>query len=95
MPGTMWCGTFMGARDRTRTDKDVNPIEPETIASTNFATRALRSAKVVKIFCNKAVFHHKIRSSTIFSQFQGVHCVKFWLKNAIWRVMHAEGGGGC
>lgn len=95
MPDTMWCGTFTGARDRTRTDKDVNPIEPETIASTNFATRALRSAKVVKIFCNGAVFHHKIRQSTIFSQFQGVHCVKFWLNSAIWRVMHAEGGGGC
>ena len=93
MPGTMWCKTFMGARDRTRTDKDVNPIEPETIASTNFATRALRSAKVVKIFCNGAVFHHKIRSSTIFSLFPGVQCVKFWLNSAIWRVMHAGGGG--
>ena len=93
MPGTMWCGTFTGARDRTRTDKDVNPIEPETIASTNFATRALRSAKVVKIFCNGAVFLHKIRTSAFFSQFQGVHCVKFWLNSAIWRVMHAGGGG--
>ena len=93
MPDTMWCGTFMDARDRTRTDKDVNPIEPETIASTNFATRALRSAKVVKIFCNGAVFLHKIRTSAFFSQFQGVQCVKFWLNSAIWRVMHARGGG--
>ena len=94
MPGTVWCKTFMGARDRTRTDKDVNPIEPETIASTNFATRALRSAKVVKIFCNGAVFHHKIRQSAIFSQFPGVYCVKIWLNSAIWRIMHAGGGTG-
>lgn len=94
MPGTVWCKTFMGARDRTRTDKDVNPIEPETIASTNFATRALRSAKVVKIFCNGAVFHHKIRSSANFSLFPGVYCVKIWLNSAIWRVMHAGGGAG-
>ena len=94
MPGTMWCGTFMGARDRTRTDKDVNPIEPETIASTNFATRALRSAKVVKIFCNEAVFHHKIRQSAIFSLIPGVYCVKIWLNSAIWRIMHAGDGAG-
>ena len=93
MPGTMWCGTFMGARDRTRTDKDVNPIEPETIASTNFATRALRSAKVVKIFCNGAVFLHKIRTNAIFSLFPGVYCVKIWLNSAICRVMHAGGSG--
>ena len=43
------------ARDRTRTDKDVNPIEPETIASTNFATRANR-AQVTHFFCNSAHF---------------------------------------
>ena len=30
---------FACTRDRTRTDKVVSPLEPETSASTNFATR--------------------------------------------------------
>ena len=65
MPGTVWCKTFMGARDRTRTDKDVNPIEPETIASTNFATRANR-AQVTHFFCNSTYFSLKKYQNGLF-----------------------------
>lgn len=53
------------ARDRTRTDKDVNPIEPETIASTNFATRALHR----KVTHN---FHNTAFGNKIFAKFVSV-----------------------
>ena len=35
--------SFVCTRDRTRTDKVVTPLEPETSASTNFATRVFDS----------------------------------------------------
>ncbi len=51
-------------RDRTRTDKVVTPLEPETSASTNFATR-------VFCFSGAKVLHFSEKAKSFYAKMQG------------------------